>query len=138
VVDDFGIKYVNDDDRNHLVGILRKKYKISEDLTGTKYCGLHIDWDYAAGTCDISMPGYIKRALERFQHSHDGTPQHAPQPCETIDYGEKVQYATKPDEIPLLDPSQKKRIQEILGVLLYYARAVDSTLLVALGTLASE
>jgi hypothetical protein len=33
---------------------------------------------------------------------------------------------------------QIKRVQEIIGVLLYYGRAVDSTLLVALGTLASE
>jgi Reverse transcriptase (RNA-dependent DNA polymerase) len=63
VVDNFGIKYVNDNDKNHLIGVLRKKYTISEDPTGSKYCGLHIAWDYQNGTCDISMPGYIERAL---------------------------------------------------------------------------
>jgi Reverse transcriptase (RNA-dependent DNA polymerase) len=138
VVDDFGIRYINDDDRNHLVGVLRKKYKISEDLTGNKYCGLHIDWDYENGTCDISMPGYIERALEQFAHKYDGKPEKAPEPYDPIDYGAKIQYAIQPDTTPLLDAGQKKRIQEILGVLLYYARAIDSTLLVALGALASE
>jgi hypothetical protein len=84
------------------------------------------------------MPGYIERALERFQHSYDGEPEHAPEPYEPIIYGAKTQYATAPDVSPILEAGQKKRIQEILGVLLYYARAIDSTLLVALGLLASE
>ena len=42
-----------------------------------------------------------------------------------------------PDESPELDKHMIKRLQEIIGVLLYYARAVDSTMLVALGTLAA-
>lgn len=37
----------------------------------------------------------------------------------------------------LLDAASVRRIQEVIGVLLYYARAVDNTLLVALGSLAS-
>jgi len=36
-----------------------------------------------------------------------------------------------------LTPAALTRLQEIIGTLLYYARAVDSSLLVALGTLAS-
>jgi hypothetical protein len=106
-VDDFGIKYVNEDNKNHLVGVLCKKYKISEDLTGNKYCGMHTDWDYKAGTCDISMPSYIERALERFQHNFDGTPQNAPQPHDLIEYGAKVQYAAAPDESPILEGVRK-------------------------------
>jgi hypothetical protein len=35
-VDDFGIKYINEDDKNHLVGTLRKKYVISNNMTGSK------------------------------------------------------------------------------------------------------
>jgi hypothetical protein len=34
----------------------------STDGDGKQYCGLHIDWDYKARTCDISMPGYIARS----------------------------------------------------------------------------
>jgi hypothetical protein len=39
---------------------------------------------------------------------------------------------------PALDVSDKKRIQEVLGTLLYYARAIDSTMLPAIGTLATQ
>ena len=37
---------------------------------------------------------------------------------------------------PLI-PKETKKLQEIIGTLLYYGRAVDSTMLVALSTLAS-
>lgn len=138
VVDDFGVKYEREEDWFHLTGVLRLKYKISEDRSGSKYCGMKIDWDYQNGTVDISMPGYVERALQRFQHDYKGPPEHAPQPCTTPQYGARIQYAEDLDESPKLVAEQIKRIQEIIGVLLYYARAVDSTLLVALGTLASE
>jgi Reverse transcriptase (RNA-dependent DNA polymerase) len=138
VVDDFGVKYENEEDLFHLIGALKMKYKISEDRTGSKYCGMKIDWDYQVGTCDISMPGYVERALQRFQHEYNGPPEHAPQPYTTPQYGARIQYAEAEDETPTVPADQIKRIQEIIGVLLYYARAVDSTLLVALGTLASE
>ena len=41
------------------------------------------------------------------------------------------------DTSPPLDAKGITRLQEVIGTLLYYARAVDSTMLVALGTLAS-
>jgi hypothetical protein len=46
VVDDFGIKYTNQDDLDHLLAALHKHYTISVDLTGSKYLGLDIAWDY--------------------------------------------------------------------------------------------
>jgi Reverse transcriptase (RNA-dependent DNA polymerase) len=138
VVDDFGVKYINDDDLQHLIGALKAKYKISEDMSGTKYCGMTIKWDYEKRTVDLSMPGYIERALERFGHEAPAKHQPAPQPYTEPEYGAKIQYAQAPDNSPALTADQTKRIQEIIGVLLYYARAIDSTLLVALGTLASE
>ena len=38
----------------------------------------------------------------------------------------------------MLDAADCLCVQEVIGVLLYYARAVDSTLLTALGTLATQ
>ena len=47
-------------------------------------------------------------------------------------YGAKAQYV-KPARIsPLLDKEQKKYVQAVTGTLLYYARAVDPTILIAL------
>jgi Reverse transcriptase (RNA-dependent DNA polymerase) len=139
VVDDFGVKSVNKEDVLHLIGTLKVKYKISEDWTGRKYCGMTITWDYIHRTVDISMPGYIKRVLERFGHEC-GKPELGPQPFTPSEYGAKIQFApeTTPEEDEPLTAEQTKQVQEIIGVLLYYARAVDSTLLVGLGTLPSE
>jgi Reverse transcriptase (RNA-dependent DNA polymerase) len=64
VVDDLGVKYEREEDLFHLISVLKMKYKISEDRSGSKYCGMKIDWDYQAGTVDISKPGYIEWALQ--------------------------------------------------------------------------
>ena len=41
------------------------------------------------------------------------------------------------DNTPVLPPKEITRIQQIVGTLLYYARAIDSTMRVALGAIAS-
>ena len=38
----------------------------------------------------------------------------------------------------MLDKDDKKFVQQVTGTFLYYARALDSTMMVALGALASE
>ncbi len=53
-------------------------------------------------------------------------------------YGEKIQLANPLDTSPPLDKSGKKFIQEVMGVFLYLAQAVDSTMLTALSLLASK
>ena len=55
-VDDFGVKYFNEDDAQHLISALRDAYDIMVDKTGSNYCGLSIAWKYGKGYADISMP----------------------------------------------------------------------------------
>jgi len=68
VVDDFGIKYVGKEHADHLIKVLEEKYTISQDWTGSTYLGLTLDWDYDNSTVNLSMPGYVEKALQRFQH----------------------------------------------------------------------
>jgi hypothetical protein len=138
VVDDFGVKYTNQADAEFLIQTLEGQYTVKTDWTGSLYCGLTLQWDYKARTCDVSMPGYVDRALKRFQHPEPSRPHYAPHPYTQPNYGAKTQYAPAPDTSPKLDAANTKHIQEVLGTLLYYARAVDSTMLVAIGTLATE
>ena len=49
-----------------------------------------------------------------------------------------MQYAKDANESPPLSKADKKFVQEVVGVFLYYTRAVDLTMLAALGSLASE
>jgi hypothetical protein len=50
----------------------------------------------------------------------------------------KTQYATDGDESPLLSTDETKYVQAVTGTLLYYARAVDPTILKALSSIATE
>jgi hypothetical protein len=78
VVDDFGVKYVNQDNVNHLIASIKKTYTLTKDWTGNVYCGIKLRWDYENCTVDISMPGYIKKKLQEFEHATPTKPQHCP------------------------------------------------------------
>ena len=84
------------------------------------------------------MPGYVQKALKRFNHEAPAVPQHSPYPHTKPQYGAKIQYAADPDTSPELGKKEKRFIQQVTGTLLYYARAVDSTLLTALSAIASQ
>jgi hypothetical protein len=118
--------------------VLEKKYKITNDWTGTLYVGLTLAWNYKARTVDLSMPGYVAKALERFQHPPPKRPQHSPHDWQAPQYGAKTQLTNEADTSPLLPPSGIQLLQQVVGTLLYYARAVDNTMLVAIGSISSE
>jgi hypothetical protein len=113
-------------------------FKITVDMEGSRFCGLFMDWDYEKGEVHCSIPGYVKAALKRFKHERPSTPQHQPYPHAPIQYGAKAQYAELLDTSPLLNKDDKRFIQEVTGTFLFYARVVDPTMLVALGSLAVE
>ncbi len=138
VVDDFGVRYTSRTDAEHLINTLESAYQVSTDWTGSRYCGLTLKWDYNARTCDVSMPGYIERALHRFQHPMPTKPEHSPHAWQKPTFGAKTQFALLPDVTAALDAADKRRVLEVLGTLLFYARAIDSTLLTAIGELATE
>jgi hypothetical protein len=137
VVDDFGVKYINKVDVEHLLAVLRKDYELDTDWDGTCYLGLTLDWDYVRREVHLSMPGYIDKTLARFGHTPPSTPQHQPHPHTIPTYGATVQYAKAVDDSPPATKDEIKYIRQVIGVLLYYGRAVDSTILVALSTLAA-
>jgi hypothetical protein len=84
------------------------------------------------------MPGYIKKALVQFGHKAPTKPQHQPHQHTVPTYGATVQYAKAADTSKvLLSKEDKTYIQQVIGTLLYYGRAVDATILVALSSLAS-
>lgn len=138
VVDDFSIKYTHRSDADEFFDILRQHYQIKIDWSATLFSGITIKWDYVKRTADLSMPGYITKMLAEFNHPTPKRPQHSPHPHNPITYGAKTQFAPLPESAPPLNPPAVQRIQRIVGTLLYYARAVDGTLNVALSTLASE
>jgi hypothetical protein len=89
VVNDFRVKYVGEENAQHLLDTVRKYYKCSCDWKGERYCGLTIKWDYAGRKVHLSMPGYVRKALTRFQHPHPAKRQDQPYPHVKPNYGAK-------------------------------------------------
>ena len=67
------------------------------------------------------MPGYVQKALTEFFVDTPLQPQHSPHAWQAPTYGVPIQYTASIDEFPVLPPTDKSRIQEIVGTLLYYA-----------------
>ena len=98
VVDDFGIKYVNDADAHHLINAIKKHYVCTVDWEAERYCGVTFKWDYNSRIrkVHLAMPNAIQKALLRFNHVKPTKPQYQPYPHQPVIYGAKAQYETQP------------------------------------------
>ena len=81
---------------------------------------------------------YVQDDLTSFRHARPHKLQYQPYPQVNPTYGAKAKYATDADPSPLLTPAQKKFAQEVTGTFLYYALAIDTTILPELGTIATQ
>jgi hypothetical protein len=137
VVDDFAVKYVGKKHDDRLRNALLQSYELTMDWEAKVYSGMSLKWDYKNRTCDISMPGYVSNVLNKFQHNAPKHPQHTPSRYVTPVYGAKTQYTTRDETLPLT-AKQCLNIQKVTGSILYYARAVDPTVLMPLNDIATE
>jgi hypothetical protein len=84
------------------------------------------------------MPDYIENLRTKFKHPRPTKPRRSPYKCLPMAYGAKAQLIPEANTSDLLDNHRKCRVQEIIGSLLYYTRAVDNKLLVALSAIAAR
>jgi hypothetical protein len=66
------------------------------------------------------------------------TKQNSPHPHVVLQYGAKTQFVEKADTSPPLGKEETKFVQAVAGTLLYYAGAVNSTILTALSAIATK
>ncbi len=78
------------------------------------------------------------KQLTKYGHIALLKPQHCPYLPNPIKCGKYNQSPSPLDDNPLLDKAGKKRVQQIVGSFLYYARAVDSMILKALSEISSQ
>jgi hypothetical protein len=65
-------------------------------------------------------------------------PELAPHTWNPPVYGAKTQYVEDENNSPGLSAKDVNKLQQLTGTLLYYARAVDPTLIIPINVLASE
>jgi hypothetical protein len=111
-------------------------YTLTKDWTGDLYCSIKLGWDYEKHTVDISMLGYIQKKLQEYEHIHPKKPQHCPYSPKPKQFSSEAQWPLPGDSSKLLDNRAKKRTQNIIGSVLYYARAINMMVLMALSTIA--
>jgi hypothetical protein len=46
VVDNFGVKYTQQEDIEHLKSVIEQDYTVTADWTGNRYIRITLDWDY--------------------------------------------------------------------------------------------
>ena len=137
MVGKFGVKYVGLQHFKHLVYAIAVLYPLTIDWEVKFYCVLALNWYYNVRTVDIIIPGYILAALHKFQHPTIQLPQHSPCHWNQPKYGAPTQLAPNVYNSSPLPPEGIQGLQQITGTLLYYVRAIDTKLLVALGTIGS-
>ncbi len=84
------------------------------------------------------MPGYISKALTRFQHEWPKRWQNSPYKHAPPAYGAQVQYVPTDKNSLLLNKTDKTYVQAVTSTLFYYARAVDPTILTTLNAIAMQ
>jgi hypothetical protein len=84
------------------------------------------------------MPGYTNAALHKYQHAAPKRPEHAPHTWNPPVYGAKTQYVEHDNNSPALSAKDLNKLKQLTGTFLYYARAVDPTLITFINALASE
>jgi hypothetical protein len=120
MVDDFGVKYVGKEQADHLIKTLQLHYQLSTNWAGKLYCGIKLEWNYAMGTVDLSMPGYVERALTTFQHPAPNKPINVPDPWTPPNYGAKIQWAEHDTTTPMT-ADQPTTLRQVIGKFLFYA-----------------
>ena len=139
-VDNFGIKYYNCDDIAHLENTSKPQYTAKIDWEGKKFLGFTLDWNYDDGHVTLSMPNYMPHALKKLQYKKNVFPQYSPHEYHAINWTKKgdTQYARQEDDSPFLSPKETLYVQSVVGTFLYYARAIDSTMLPALNQIGAQ
>jgi hypothetical protein len=103
---------------------------------GDLYCGIKLNWDYTACTLNIAMQGYIRKLLHKYKHHVPLKPQCSPHSPTPKQCGKKAQAPLPINISPKLSPDSIKQIQRIIRSILYYAWAVEITVLMALSSIA--
>ena len=142
IVDNFGIKYVCDNHLHHLRTVPTDHYTITQDIDGKLFAGVDLNWNYskdhAQRTCRLSMDGYTDNLILTFGHKAPSKPQISPHRHHKFVYGSNHHLVVEEDTSPKITKAGIKRVQAIVGELLYYARAVNNKLLVGLGAIVAQ
>ena len=84
------------------------------------------------------MPGYTRKVLQRYKHKMPKISQRSQYPVAQIKYGKAAQDPITEDTPRNASDEEILKVYQVVGSILYYARAVDLTTLILLSTITAE
>jgi hypothetical protein len=125
VVDNFAVIWKSKQNIKHFIQTLRKLYTIKVDWQGAKYLGMDITINRTHRHVTVSMPGYIEKDAR------------TPGVYSPPNYMSPQAQTATIDSSPFASKEQQHELQVVVGTLLYYARTVDPSILMAVHELGS-
>ena len=104
-------------------------------MAATVYIRIKLEWDYVHRTVILSMSSYVRKG---FQHILRGVKQYSPHTCAPIQYVQKFQYADPLDAVEYLSDKETNLVQQLCSSFLYYAIAIDNTILPAISNISPD
>lgn len=89
-VDEFDVKYKQQEDLDHLHNTIKQLYTTTNDISGSLYCSLTLKWNYVKRYVDISILGYITCLPSKYKHPNPSCPQHVPYAYNKTTNGVKI------------------------------------------------
>ena len=108
---------------------------VKVDWDAKQYIGINLERNYTEQEVLLSMKDYVQQALVQFKHEAPKQTYYGPSKVDPIQYGAKIQYNKTIENTPI-SPEEHKFIQQVTGKFLFYARAVNPTMLHALNCIA--
>ena len=138
VVDDFGIKYSSNDDLDHLINCISSVWKVKVDLSGSKFLGMNLSWDYDSPVPNLTIdaPNVIPAAIKRF--CHEKRPKYARSPtCIKLPRYDDIPIGSIIRQ-PTPCPDSTKFVQEVCGTFTHYARVIDYSMITAVNNISQS
>jgi hypothetical protein len=110
--------------------LLKKYHQIQTNMAGNKILGINVQWDFLGRRVCIEMQTYIDNLLLTLNWPKPRKPQLSPFIATINAYDQKTQLTPDEDTSASLSPECLLRVQKTIRLLLYYARAMDTKLLV--------
>jgi hypothetical protein len=137
VVDDFAVLWTHKPDFEHLLHTLTSLYQIKVNRRGNKYLGMTIAIDRKARHVTLTMLGYIEKLLRRRVKPEGTKGASIPAIYAPPNYASAVAQRATLDTSPPVPEADKRYLQSVIGILLYYSRAVDPAICTAIHELGS-
>jgi hypothetical protein len=137
VVDNFGVVWKIKEDLDHFIQTLTKLYQVKVNMECTMYLGMATRINRQKRHVTLTMPGYIEKLLKRVRPNGIKGAQ-TPAVYHPPNFKHAGTQAATVDLSPPASLVEKQLLQSVIGTLLYYTRAVDPSICMAVHELATN